>query len=273
MMKIVDLRTDRLRPEMERPRRKSRVGRVRRSDPDKSRTDSLQASELLFTARFLNGISRDFNNLLTCIQGNVSLMLLDMGSDHPGHKHLKDIEKCVQKGAALTKRLSGTAEAIKPNKEAVRVNHLMRMYFHDFGQEKEPFSCHQRYQDGIWAVKADQENIERIIKIIHNDVLRRISAGGDIYIRTQNVILSEAFVRPHGVIPGQFVKISITYGDSGEDEGGIGDPDKETAGIAHLIKKNGGILSAYRDEENDKTLDLYLPAKKKVFDSRTAPRK
>ena len=73
--------------------------------------------------------------------------------------------------------------------------------------------------------------------------------------------------------PWSFNSLKYSFVNSGEDEGGIGDSDKETAGIAHLIKKNGGILSAYRDEENDKTLDLYLPAKKKVFDSRTAPRK
>ena len=266
MRKIVDLRTVRSRTEIERLRRKSRVGRIRRSDPEKSGPDSPGVSELLFTARFLKGISRDFNNLLTCIQGNVSLMLLDVDSGHPGYKYLQDMEKCVQKGAALTSRLSSTGDAIKPTKESVNVNHLIRMYFHDFEKEKEQFSSHRRYQDGIWAVEADQGDIERIIKIIYNDVFRGISAGRDTFIRTQNVILSEAYVRPHGVAPGKYVKISMTYTNSGEGKERSAISDRETVGIFHLIKKIGGILSAYRDEENKKTVDLYLPKRKKVFD-------
>jgi two-component system cell cycle sensor histidine kinase/response regulator CckA len=272
MRKIVDLRTVRSMIEIERLRRKSRGGRIRRSDPEKSGRDSLGVSELLFAARFLKGISRDFNNLLTCIQGNVSLMLLDMDSGHPDYKYLKDLEKCVKKGAALTRRLSSTGDAIKPTKESVKVNHLIRMYFHNFGKEKEQFSCHQRYQDGIWAVEADQEDIERIIKIIYNDVARGISAGGDTYIRTQNVILSETYVRPHGLAPGRFVKISITYTNSGEGKERIGISERETVGIFHLIKRTGGIVRAYKDEENKKTMELYLPARKKAFDSQNAPK-
>jgi len=39
------------------------------------------------------GIAHDFNNLLMGIQGNVSLMYLNMDADHPHYKKLQNIEK------------------------------------------------------------------------------------------------------------------------------------------------------------------------------------
>ncbi|MCK4792606.1 MAG: PAS domain S-box protein, partial [Desulfobacteraceae bacterium] len=45
------------------------------------------------------GIAHDFNNLLMGIQGNVSLMLMDMDSTHRHYKRLRKIEKQVQSGA------------------------------------------------------------------------------------------------------------------------------------------------------------------------------
>ena len=69
---------------------RDRVGRPEAAEPE---LISPQPSTLLTTARILKEISRDFNNLLTCIQGSVSLALLDMDSCHPGYKNLKDIEK------------------------------------------------------------------------------------------------------------------------------------------------------------------------------------
>jgi hypothetical protein len=260
MKKIINLRTVRVMKEIEQFRIKSRKGRMSRSEPEEPELVLPRPSTLLLTARALKGMSRDFNNLLTCIQGNVSLVLLDTDSGHPGYKHLKDIEKCVQRGAALTQQLSSTEEAIKPKRETTNLNALIRTYFQDLGTDKGRFQFHQRYQDGIWSVKAEHAEVVRMIRKIYDDSSRGMAAGGDIYIRTQNVILNEAYVRPHGGVPGKFVKISITYADFGEGEGSGGVPERGTAGVHDLIKKNGGILSTYMDEENKRTAELYLPA-------------
>lgn len=216
--------------------------------------------ELLYTAQVLKDISRDFNNLLTCIQGHVSLMLLDMDTRYTGYQNLKDIEKCVQKGATLTKRLSTTGEAIKPKKETVKLNDLIRAQFHDFGKRKGRLVIRQRYHEGIWSAKAPPEDIARIIRILRDDVFRGITAGGEVYLRTQNVTLSDAYVRPYGLRPGKFVKISIAYNDSGEGGGRSVVSDRVIARIHEFIKQNDGFLNTFVDEENVKTVNLYFPA-------------
>ncbi|MEE9390545.1 MAG: GAF domain-containing protein, partial [Candidatus Aminicenantaceae bacterium] len=51
------------------------------------------------------GTAHNFNNLLTSIMGNTSLMLLETDSDHPNYEKLKIIEKQVQSGSKLTSQL------------------------------------------------------------------------------------------------------------------------------------------------------------------------
>ena len=260
MKKIINLRAVRMMKEVEQFRVKSKRGRVGGAGPEAPEFILPRPSTLFSSARILKGISRDFNNLLTCIQGSVSLVLLDMDSDHPGYKNLKDIEKCVQRGAALTKQLSLTEAAIIPKRGTTNLNALISEYFEALGMDKGRFVFHQRYQDGIWTVKADHREVERAIRKIHNNSNRSPAAGGDIFIRTQNVILGESYVRPHGVEAGRFVKISITYHDYGEGEGRSEVPDRGTVGVRDLIKKNGGFLHTFKDEENGETVDLYFPA-------------
>ena len=55
------------------------------------------------------GIAHDFNNLLTGIQGNISLMLLNIDPTHPHYERLNNIEKQVESGARLTSHLLGYA--------------------------------------------------------------------------------------------------------------------------------------------------------------------
>ena len=260
MRKIVDLRTVRLMTKIEQLKRKTRISRMGQSGPEKTELDLPRPFELLYSAQVLKGISRDFNDLLTCIQGYISLMLLDMEPGRPGYKNLKDMELCVQKGAALTMQLSNTGEAIKPNKETVRINDLIRAQFHEFGKGKGQFVFRQRYQEGIWPIRADIEDIERIIRMIRDDLSQGLSTVRAIYIRTQNVILSEAYVRPQGLAPGQFVKISIAYTSPGEGEQRAAVSESRTARAHDLMKKNGGFLHAFKGEENGKTIDLYFPA-------------
>ncbi len=229
-----------------------------------SRPDKLSSKSPL-----LKSIARDFNNLLTYIRGKVSLILMDMGSDQPGYDKLKDIEKCVQKGAELTKQLSRIGNGLKLEKVTTDLNGLLRKYSQEFERKKEPVAFHLRVQNGIWDVNADQEEVDRVISRIYDDLCRGMPLGGELYVRTQNVILGDTFMAPHGLEPGKFVKVSLTSSGSGIDEGGLGVSGEESAWLHDLIRKNGGILHIYREEGSETTLDLFLPAYENRFAKQT----
>ena len=117
-----------------------------------------------------------------------------------------------------------------------------------------------RIQDGIWDVNADQEEIALVIRKVYDDSCRGMPGGGELYVRGQNVTLGDAFMAPHGLEPGKFVKVSVTSTGSGIEEGRLGISGEESTWLHKLIRKNGGILHIYREEGSETTLDLYLPA-------------
>ncbi len=61
------------------------------------------------------GVAHDFNNLLFGILGYTSLMLMKTDKNHPFYESLKTIERQVESGADLTKRLLGFARGGKYN--------------------------------------------------------------------------------------------------------------------------------------------------------------
>jgi len=217
----------------------------------------------------LKGIASDFNDLLTYIRGKVSLILMDMGSDQPGYDKLKDLEKSVDKGAALTRHLSKIGNGLKPERITTDLNGLLRRYSQEFGQEKEQIAIHLRIQDEIWDVNADQEEIDRVIRRIYDDSCRGMPGGGELYVRGQNVTLADAFMAPHGLKAGKFVKVSVTSTAPGIGEERVGVSGEESTWLHDHIRKNGGILQIYREEGSETTLDLYLPANENGFEKQT----
>ncbi|MFA5757539.1 MAG: PAS domain S-box protein, partial [Smithellaceae bacterium] len=57
----------------------------------------LRAQKLEAIGTLAGGIAHDFNNLLMGILGNISLMLMHMGKDHPFHDRLTSMEEYVQR--------------------------------------------------------------------------------------------------------------------------------------------------------------------------------
>ncbi|MBF0398996.1 MAG: PAS domain S-box protein, partial [Desulfobacterales bacterium] len=95
-----------------------------------------QSEKLESIGRLAGGIAHDFNNLLMGIQGNTSLMLSDIGLDHPHYKKLSDIEEYVKSGAQLTKQLLGFARGGKYEAKPTNLNELIQKNSELFGRTK-----------------------------------------------------------------------------------------------------------------------------------------
>ena len=227
-----------------------KVQKSRPSRPDKQ----------LLMASMLRDITRDINNLLTYLQGKVALILLDLDAEHPEYARLKSLERGIQRGSSLTRKLSRIGDGLEQETEDTNLNDIVIKHFHEDIEEKNRITCHLKCQEEIWDVKADQKEIERVIKRIYEDSCRDMPGGGELYVRTQNITLGDAYAKPHGLAPGKFVRVSITEIGSAAEDGRFGGSVREAEWIQDLIKKHGGILQIHREEENETTVDLYLPA-------------
>ena len=257
-----------------------------KSDAEKRKLEKqlMQAQKMEAIGNLAGGIAHDFNNILMGMQGNASLMLLNMEEDHPHFEKVKTIERYVEGGAALTKQLLGFARGGKYEVKPLDLNELVLSSADMFGRTKKEIRIHSKLEDKLPSVEADQRQIEQVLLNIFVNAWQAMPDGGTLFIQTKLQSLDPAFCMPHQVAPGPYVSVSITDTGIGMDEGvrnRIFDPfftTKEKSrgtglGLASafgIIKNHGGIITAESQKGHGATFTLYLRASTKKV-SRSMP--
>lgn len=233
------------------------------------------------------GIAHDFNNLLMGIQGNIALMQLDVDTGHKLYENIDKIEKCVDSGSALTKQLLGFARGGKYVVVPLDINALLQSSSKVFGRTRKEIKIHGNYLKSLWAVEGDHNQIEQIFVNLYLNAFQAMTGGGDIYLRTDNVSLDHNMVKPHGLSPGDYVKISITdtgTGMTSDVKKRIFDPFFTTrevgcgtglglASVFGIIKNHGGFIDVESDMGEGSSFFIYLPASKKALTKEKEPPK
>jgi len=231
------------------------------------------------------GVAHDFNNLLMGIQGYASLMLLTTDTNDPNYHKLKSIEEQVKSGADLTAQLLGFARGGKYEIKPVDLNALIKSSSHMFGRTKKEVSIHEKYRENLWPVEVDRGQIEQVLLNLYVNAWQAMPKGGDIYLETDNIILDENYLKHFSVVPGRYVKISVTDTGIGMDEKTqqrIFEPFFTTkemgrgtglglATVYGIIKGHKGIINVYSEMGHGTTFNIYLPSsEKEVAEERSA---
>ncbi len=236
-----------------------------------------QAHKMDAISTLAGGIAHDFNNLLMGIQGNASLILLDIDPGHPYYKRLKNIEEQVQKGAEITRQLLGFARGGKYAVKPTDINELIQKSSERFGYVEKDIKIYSEYQKGIWTVEVDQEQFEHVLLNLFANACQAMPGGGELRIETQNITLDENYTRPYQIVSGRYVKTSVTDTGVGMDEvtqQRIFDPFFTTkkmgrgtglglASVYGIIKNHGGIINVDSRNGGGSTFSIYLPASEK----------
>ena len=236
-----------------------------------------QAQKMESIGTLAGGIAHDFNNLLMGIQGRTSLLLMDIDSSHPHSDHLKGIEESVKSAAALTRQLLGFARGGKYESKPTDLNDLVNKSSEMFGRTKKEISIHNKNQANLWVVEVDRSQIEQVLLNLYVNAWQAMSGTGKLYIETENVTLDEAYVKPYGVNPGRYAKISVTDTGIGLDKATqqrIFDPFFTTreksrgtglglASVYGIIKNHDGIINVHSQKGEGATFTFYLPASEK----------
>ena len=137
------------------------------------------------------GIAHDFNNLLMGIQGRTSLMLMNSDSSHPHFEHFNEIIDYVKSAADLTKQLLGFARGGKYEVKPTELNALIRNENRMFGRTRKEINIQEKFEENLWTVEVDRTQIEQMLLNIYINALQAMLGGGDLYIKTENIIIDE----------------------------------------------------------------------------------
>jgi PAS domain S-box-containing protein len=245
-----------------------------------------QVQKMEAVGTLAGGIAHDFNNLLMGIQGNASLVMLDLNPGHPHFDKLKSIEQQVQTGTELTRRLLGSARGGKYEVKPTDMNQLTGRVLEMFGRTRKEITIHPYFQEEVMAVEVDRSQMEQVLLNLFINAGHAMPGGGDLYVETKNVYLDEAYVGPYDLGPGQYVRISVTdtgVGMDTETQRRAFDPfftTKEMGrgtglGLASaygIIKNHNGIINIYSEKGQGTTFNIYLPVSAKEIREEAPPK-
>jgi len=240
----------------------------------------VQAQKLESIGRLAGGVAHDFNNILMGIQGNASLMLLDHTPEHPHYQRLSRIEEHVQRGAKLTRQLLGFARGGKYEVKTLAINDLIRKSAGFFIETRKEIEAFFELQEELDPVDADAGQMEQVLLNIFINAVHAMPGGGQLHIRTANVVLQEADAMAFDARPGNYIKISISDTGIGMDketlekvfepffttrskEGGSG---LGLASAYGIVRNHGGIIHAYSEPGHGTMLTIYLPSSERKVD-------
>jgi PAS domain S-box-containing protein len=238
-----------------------------------------QAQKMEAMGTLAGGIAHDFNNLLMAIQGNASLMLLDLDPANPYHEKLKSIENCVQRGAELTRQLLGFAQSGKYDVKPTDLNSLVMKTSEMFGRTKKEITIYRKYQQGIFAVEVDQGQMEQVLLNLLVNAWQAMPGGGVIDLETRNLIVEENQDLFPNLRRGKYVRLSITDTGMGMDAATrkrIFDPFFTTKGMGRgsglglasvygIIKQHNGYIEVESEKGKGTSFYIYLPASEKLI--------
>ncbi len=155
-----------------------------------------------------NGLAHDFNNIITCVGGNVALLKKCLPQNEKACEIVGRIEKILTKASRLTKKLVSDSFGDTLNLCAADVNVLIKSAFKsvfDGGEYKTRYNL--ELKEGLWAAEADESQaLQMIVNIVKNSA-ESMNKEGDIEVKTENLIVFDN--DPSLVKAGRYVKITV----------------------------------------------------------------
>ncbi len=237
--------------------------------------EQLQHSHRLQTiGRLAGGIAHDFNNLLTLIIGYSKLAINQLPEDHSLEKHVRQINKAGHHAGELIDQLLAFSRADDTRRCVIEPNELIdemeTMFDRLIGDDIE---LHTRLQAPLGSIQFDTAQFKQVLLNLVVNARDAMSEGGNLYIRTRNVTLTDGAAAridldggPHvvvevedegdGIPPEVIPHIFKPFFTTKSTENNHGFGLSTTYGI---VRRHGGAIDVVSDPDSGTTFCIYLP--------------
>jgi signal transduction histidine kinase/CheY-like chemotaxis protein len=244
-----------------------------------------QAQKMEAIGLLAGGVAHDFNNVLTVILGNASVVLRKLSGIH--RSEIEEIQRAGERGAMLTRQLLAFSrrQALLPrilNLGEVVVE--MKKMLHRLIAEDIDLVFVQQDADG--QVKADRGQLEQVIMNLVVNARDAMPQGGKLTIETRKCELDERYAARHlDAHKGLYVLLAVTDTGCGMDEATrnrIFEPFYTTkpqgkgtglglSTVYGIIKQSGGFIDLETDVGKGTSFKIYLPRAHDEIDSDGVP--
>ena len=244
----------------------------------------LNAQKMESLGTLAGGIAHDFNNLLMGIQGQLSLMALDLKPFKGLSGQIETIQDYIKRATDLTKQLLGFARGGKYEVKPIDINTLVTDSAALFGRTNKELEIITKTDPGPLVIEADRRQLEQVLLNLFINAWQAMPDGGSLQIKTGRFHIRETDEKLHQIIPGKYAKISLIDSGIGMDEPTqkrIFDPfftTKEKGrgtglGLAStygIIKNHNGYIYVTSELGVGTVFDIYLPISGKDPNAETA---
>jgi two-component system cell cycle sensor histidine kinase/response regulator CckA len=234
-----------------------------------------QSQKMEVVGKLAGGVAHDFNNVMTAIIGFSDLLLGTHRPGDPGYQHLKNIKSSAVRAADLVRNLLAFSrqQQLQPqvlNPQEV-VTDISAMLNRTLGEKVD---LDIRSERDLWFVKADKNELERVIVNLAVNARDAMPEGGRLSVRTRNVTEREsARLKDNGLVVGEYVLIEVEdtgVGMPAEVLDKVFEPFFTTKGIGRgtglglstvygIVKQTGGFIYPSSTPGKGTTFRVYLP--------------
>ena len=169
--------------------------------------------------RFAGGVAHDFDNLLTAIQGYVSLLLRDLRPGDPQREGLEEIRQSSERAAGLTRQILAFGRRHAADSGPVDLNllisNLVRLLPPLIGDDLALVTV---LAPSLGMVRADPGHLEQVVMNLVVNARDAMPDGGRLTIATVNEQISDYDSRASPELPpGHYVILTVRDTGTGID--------------------------------------------------------
>ena len=190
-----------------------------RADRRRLELQVIEAQKMEVISQLSSGVAHDFNNILAVIVGYSELITLNLSADSPLRRYAEEIRHASNRATGLTRQLLVFSRkqllrpiVIDPN-EAVKDLDIMLRRLIDAKIKITVITGEQ-----VGHVKADPGHVGQLLLNLILNARDAMPQGGEVTVETSDVTLDENLSAHAGILPGNYVMLSVCDTGTGMTE-------------------------------------------------------
>ena len=151
-------------------------------------TELLKAQKAESLATLAGGIAHDYNNLLSVIMGNLSMVQEETEPHSAMAGLLHEIEQASLKARDLTHQFLTLSKGRAPRKEPGAIENLLKAIPEQF-QANAPIAYTFSIQDDLWPVAHDSRQMKNALTNVVKNAVEAMPQGGTIILEAENRVI------------------------------------------------------------------------------------